>query len=584
MVGHLPVGWRSPRTEAVLAGALAFVLFLAAGNVPLLGRDEGRFAQASREMLLRGDPVVPTFAGAGRYDKPILIYWCTMASYAVFGVNERAARLPSNLAGAFTIALLAFVSRRRWGPGWGLLAGLLLAATLVFHAQARAATADMVTMFPTLAAMFALGRLDRGEGGWPTALVFWLAMAAAVLGKGPVGPFFVVTAGIALWALRRRWRRPEGVLLASVLVIGGWFFGPVVIAVPAILAAMAMVRSGAARRWSSRLHVAWGLPLFLVIVLPWVVLAAQATDGELLRVGIGRHVIARSLTPLESHGGFPGFYLVTAVAACLPWIAFLPQAVRERWSQLLADREGTFLLAWTLGPMVALELVRTKLVHYWMPSYPAAVLLVVGWLVVCRDRQQPLRSGSRFLLVIGALMVASAPMLAAHRLSLEGAMSAGLAAGLALVLGALAGSTILAHRPAAAAAAASLGSVAFVLLLAVTYLPAVGRNLIAPRAAARAMQMQKNGEPLVVYKARDDEIFFYLPPKTESCRTAKCLEERLEAGAPFLGLARLRDLDRFRLDRPDLHMQAIDVVEGVELGRVRWQRIVLFRAARGAGW
>jgi 4-amino-4-deoxy-L-arabinose transferase-like glycosyltransferase len=95
-------------------------------------------------MLDRGDLVVPTFAGQDRYHKPILHYWCTMASYTVLGANERAARLPSNLAGALVVALLAMTARRRFGAGSGLLAGLLLAVTPVVWIEAKACTADMV--------------------------------------------------------------------------------------------------------------------------------------------------------------------------------------------------------------------------------------------------------------------------------------------------------------------------------------------------------------------------------------------------------------------------------------------------------
>ena len=135
------------RRETVLAGLLAFCLFfVGSGAVPILGRDEARFAQAAREMVANQAYVVPSFAGAPRYDKPILIYWCTMASYQVFGVSERSARLPSNIAAALSVALLAGWARRRWGQGAGLLAALLFASTLVFHIQARACTADLETV------------------------------------------------------------------------------------------------------------------------------------------------------------------------------------------------------------------------------------------------------------------------------------------------------------------------------------------------------------------------------------------------------------------------------------------------------
>ena len=56
---------------------LAFLALYAAGDwaLPLVDRDEPRFAEASREMLERGDFIVPYFNNQTRFDKPPLIYW-----------------------------------------------------------------------------------------------------------------------------------------------------------------------------------------------------------------------------------------------------------------------------------------------------------------------------------------------------------------------------------------------------------------------------------------------------------------------------------------------------------------------------
>src|SRR5579859_5012876 len=84
------------------------VLLLAlpqAALLPLLDRDEPRFAEASREMLQSGNFIVPTFNHEPRYAKPPLIYWCQALSFEIFGENAFAARLPSLLAtaGATTV-------------------------------------------------------------------------------------------------------------------------------------------------------------------------------------------------------------------------------------------------------------------------------------------------------------------------------------------------------------------------------------------------------------------------------------------------------------------------------------------------
>ncbi|HMC25369.1 MAG TPA: hypothetical protein VKH14_07830, partial [Candidatus Udaeobacter sp.] len=56
---------------------LGSVLFNLAGtwSLPLIDRDEPRFAEASREMIQRADYVVPYFNNQLRLDKPPLAYW-----------------------------------------------------------------------------------------------------------------------------------------------------------------------------------------------------------------------------------------------------------------------------------------------------------------------------------------------------------------------------------------------------------------------------------------------------------------------------------------------------------------------------
>ena len=78
------------------------LLFHVAGtwSLPLIDRDEPRFAEASREMIERGDYVVPYFNNQVRLDKPPLTYWAQTASYQIFGENDFAARFPSAVAAA----------------------------------------------------------------------------------------------------------------------------------------------------------------------------------------------------------------------------------------------------------------------------------------------------------------------------------------------------------------------------------------------------------------------------------------------------------------------------------------------------
>src|SRR6187397_1087931 len=108
------------------------LLFHLAGtwSLPLIDRDEPRFAEASREMLQRGDYVVPFFNNQYRFDKPPLTYWCQTLSYRAFGENDFAARFPSSVAAAFTAVLLLAWGRRMESDRTGWWAAIIFTLCL----------------------------------------------------------------------------------------------------------------------------------------------------------------------------------------------------------------------------------------------------------------------------------------------------------------------------------------------------------------------------------------------------------------------------------------------------------------------
>src|SRR5271169_2661093 len=126
----------------VFAGALALHL-MGTWILPLVDRDEPRFAEASREMLQRGDYVVPFFNNAYRFDKPPLIYWCQAASMKVFGENEFAARFPSAVAAALIAVLIFGFGTRVAGNAVGLKAAVIFTTSLQVLIHAKLAVADM---------------------------------------------------------------------------------------------------------------------------------------------------------------------------------------------------------------------------------------------------------------------------------------------------------------------------------------------------------------------------------------------------------------------------------------------------------
>ena len=143
---------------------LGCLLFHVVGtwSIPLIDRDEPRFAEASREMIERGDYIVPHFNNQFRLDKPPFAYWAQVASYRIFGENDFAARFPSAIAAALVaLLILAWGTRLRTatasqerigGDGVGWWAAIIFTLSLQTFIHGKAAVADMwLVLFMTTA-------------------------------------------------------------------------------------------------------------------------------------------------------------------------------------------------------------------------------------------------------------------------------------------------------------------------------------------------------------------------------------------------------------------------------------------------
>src|SRR5512147_2680299 len=105
------------------------VFFFHLGKNPLWDGDEGMHAATSKDMILSGDWITPTFNGEKFYDKPVLYNWFVSLSFSAFGFNEFAARLPSALLGTGCVIIVFLLGRSIGGPLAGFLSGIILATS-----------------------------------------------------------------------------------------------------------------------------------------------------------------------------------------------------------------------------------------------------------------------------------------------------------------------------------------------------------------------------------------------------------------------------------------------------------------------
>src|SRR5262245_8772063 len=107
-----PAGLSIPRTvlrSLQLCALLLVLAFAFQGSRPLYDADEGRYTTIALNMLDSGDYVVPRLdPDHPHYAKPPMAYWALAGSFALFGANEWAARVPSALAFVCSGLLVAF--------------------------------------------------------------------------------------------------------------------------------------------------------------------------------------------------------------------------------------------------------------------------------------------------------------------------------------------------------------------------------------------------------------------------------------------------------------------------------------------
>jgi 4-amino-4-deoxy-L-arabinose transferase-like glycosyltransferase len=362
-------------TAPLLLLALALVLFVPGQwTVPPLDRDEPRFTQATKQMLETGDYVDIQFQDQARHKKPVGIYLLQAAAVKLTGHDASAPlwvyRLPSIISATLSVLAVFWLARAFMGPSGALVAGGFVVLAIIIGVEARLAKTD-ATLFATIViAQGALARLwlrNSSDRAWGLAFVFWTALAASVLVKGPVGPMVV------------------GFTVVGLIITGrnlSWFKGAVPLA---------------------------GFIWFFLLVLPWFVAIWIATDGTFFTEAIGKDLLGKVSEGQEGHGAPPLTHLGAMFGVFWPLPAFfmlaLPMMWRERKSPLVI-----FAACWFFPSWVVFELVATKLPHYTMPLMPALILPVAAALIEGAGSQSArwLRWVAAGLLAVPAIGIAAA--------------------------------------------------------------------------------------------------------------------------------------------------------------------------------
>src|SRR5262245_3389740 len=210
-------------TSCVVLFALSAALLYPRLSFFLFEPDEGRYAQIPREMLTRGDWIVPWLQSEPYLDKPPLFYWLVMASYAVFGFHDWAARLVPALAVQLSVLLGYLLGRHIVGERSAFWGALTLALVPGFVGVGRLLVLDgVLTLWVTLSLYCAFIAVKENRLRWGWWIAAALSCGLGVLTKGPVAVILLVPpiwlhrwlAGAKCNIGRRGWLTFAGIVLA----------------------------------------------------------------------------------------------------------------------------------------------------------------------------------------------------------------------------------------------------------------------------------------------------------------------------------------------------------------------------------
>ncbi len=424
------------RHQLLIALAGTVIFFAGLGASRLWDEDEAEYSRCAREMMARGDWVVPTFNGEPWLEKPVLVYWLMIGSFRLFGPTEFAARFPSAVFAIGTAIITYRLGRQLFRPQVGFWAALILLSSLMFVVIARAATLDSTLIFFTTLSVWAYVRAMPGsfwsERRWPTlarrasegdlrnnecsslalraSVAFesrerlarfravlpesWWSFAAiyaplglAVMVKGPLGVLLPIAGlGMFIWISGSRTpaddvkppdadKRDDNHDDVRQRLIRS--------ARRIRLRLATMAADFPAATWAMRPLTLAGI--VLAIAGPWYVLAGIRTHGDFWDVFIWQHNVQYILHSQQGHAGSAFYYYPLAlIIGFFPWTIALALGGRDAIAAIrrgdLDSRGFALALTWSVVWFVVMSLVGTKLPHYIVPAYPMMALVAANWI------------------------------------------------------------------------------------------------------------------------------------------------------------------------------------------------------------
>jgi len=471
---HVLTEHGSPRAQRAALVVFCLAIFLPSVFRGFVDPDETRYAEITREMLERGDWVIPHLNYVPYFMKPPLTYWVAAISVKLFGFHPWVLRLGPLLAAILgvlaTYEMGAAIGSRRTG----LIAGAILATSIEYYALAVFFMTDMLFSAFLFVAWLAFWRHYQESGrrrAW--IALFWLCAGLACFTKGPLGPALLFFTIVIFLILRRDWN----------------FLG--------------------------KMRPVTGLAIFAAVNLPWAILvyhhdprfvtffywrvnAAGVSDAALQHSEPFYYYLSR--VPL---GLFPWTLLAIAAIVAAATVTFGP-------ARKTAPAGQVWLTSLFLGGVILLSIPKAKLATYSLPLFSAAAVITADYLARIDGRSRV----ARFLVPLQCLVAMSALMVfllgwemehfkvSAFRLSLCIALAAGLASAVALLFAA-----VVSFRGRLGAGMWIMGiSAAIIFPIAMILLPRVASGQTSEVLCRRFRAELAAADLIVVSQAKDFSV------------------------------------------------------------------------------
>ena len=318
------------------------IFFQGLTRIPVLDRDEARFATSSKTMLENNDFIDIKMHNENRYKKPIGIYWAQVLSNYFFGKPPYdkiwVYRVPS-LFGIILSLFFIFISVKNvFSEKEATLSVLFLVLSLLTISEVHQAKTDgLLFLFVVVCNLLSLRLINEKKLGYYLKIAYWMSCAFGVLVKGPI------------------------IFIFSIL--------------PLLVYSLIHKENFLKFLWTKL-----GIFIFFIISIPWFVLITIKSGGAFWYESVLNDLFNKVTSGQESHGFIPGYYTILIFLFFWPASIFLPNLIlnmkKNLKSYLIDDRLKSFLIISFLVPFFIYELIPTKLPHYVFPCYASLSILI----------------------------------------------------------------------------------------------------------------------------------------------------------------------------------------------------------------